>query len=218
MQALSRQARACALVLGSLFAAGSSLAATVAGELFDVSYDDTGFPAGSGFSLVAPDTVRFTLRGDGDITVGPTPDSIETDSASDSLGFTLLPKAGITVSGVQMFVTGSFDNPTESATLTYSESLAAAGASDGDAVSLGVFTSGALPSGSEVSFAGTTLPVAVSFSYLLNGFSSDPFVASTASLAYIDFRVAAVPEPETYALLLAGLGLTAAVARRRKAG
>jgi hypothetical protein len=31
-----------------------------------------------------------------------------------------------------------------------------------------------------------------------------------------NLQVAAVPEPETYAMLLAGLGLVGAIARRRK--
>jgi hypothetical protein len=32
----------------------------------------------------------------------------------------------------------------------------------------------------------------------------------------VNFDVAAVPEPETYAMLLAGLGMLGAVARRKK--
>ncbi len=32
----------------------------------------------------------------------------------------------------------------------------------------------------------------------------------------VNFNVTAVPEPETYAMLLAGLGLVGAIARRRK--
>ncbi len=32
----------------------------------------------------------------------------------------------------------------------------------------------------------------------------------------VGFGVSAVPEPETYAMLLAGLGLVGAIARRRK--
>lgn len=44
-------------------------------------------------------------------------------------------------------------------------------------------------------------------------------IYSTGGVDYVfvdNFRVAAVPEPETYAMLLAGLGLMASVARRRK--
>jgi hypothetical protein len=37
------------------------------------------------------------------------------------------------------------------------------------------------------------------------------------SLSVTDVAVAAVPEPETYAMLLAGLGMMGAIARRRKA-
>lgn len=52
----------------------------------------------------------------------------------------------------------------------------------------------------------------------------NPYAGGTAfyqgaeqSAADFRFRVNAVPEPETYAMLLAGLGLMGAVARRRKA-
>lgn len=42
-------------------------------------------------------------------------------------------------------------------------------------------------------------------------------VAGVSSLQVSNLQVTAVPEPETYALLLAGLGLVGAVARKRRA-
>lgn len=51
----------------------------------------------------------------------------------------------------------------------------------------------------------------------------NPYAGGTAFYSGVEqpsdwrFRVNAVPEPETYAMLLAGLGLMSAVARRRKA-
>ncbi len=47
------------------------------------------------------------------------------------------------------------------------------------------------------------------------------FGGTTATSAYgvsVSLNVAAVPEPETYALMLVGLGLTGLVARRRHHG
>jgi hypothetical protein len=43
-----------------------------------------------------------------------------------------------------------------------------------------------------------------------------PWCSWTATLKSYTYDVAAVPEPETYAMLLAGLGLVGAIARRRK--
>ncbi len=58
----------------------------------------------------------------------------------------------------------------------------------------------------------------------LSSTSSTPFTveifgtASAKSLYSGELQVTAVPEPETYALMLAGLGAVGFVARRRKAG
>ena len=52
--------------------------------------------------------------------------------------------------------------------------------------------------------------------------SSTPFAyilatyADTGNMGLLGYEVASVPEPETYAMMLAGLGLVGAVARRRK--
>jgi hypothetical protein len=52
--------------------------------------------------------------------------------------------------------------------------------------------------------------------YSQSGFGNNTFtLASNGTLTYTA-AVAAVPEPETYALMLAGLGLVGVVARRRK--
>ena len=42
--------------------------------------------------------------------------------------------------------------------------------------------------------------------------------ANLAGLGYDDFRLAPVPEPETYALMIAGLAFVGALARRRRIG
>jgi hypothetical protein len=59
-------------------------------------------------------------------------------------------------------------------------------------------------------------------------YTGSHFYANTSSLNFpgspasdrqymtVNFDVAAVPEPETYAMLLAGLGMLGAVARRKK--
>lgn len=52
------------------------------------------------------------------------------------------------------------------------------------------------------------------FSFAYGGAHSDQFYLSSMSVS--SASVAAVPEPETYALMLAGLGLTGWIARRRR--
>ena len=47
--------------------------------------------------------------------------------------------------------------------------------------------------------------------------SNTPGVGKFSNLSVSDVAIAAVPEPESYAMLLAGLGLMGAIARRRKA-
>ncbi len=247
--------RALAVLTMSVLAAMAPLAVaapvTLTGTQFDLSYDNAGFMFQTGefynpdtmtyepfyeqlggFSIVAPDRIRYSLRPQevffdsstasativpgGQVEVGGF--ALSSDSASDAQSFNLLPKAGFSALSVQMLALGSFDNPTESATLTYSESVAAGGDSAGLALSLGVFSSGALPSGSTAAFAARNTPFGVSFGFTVDGVSSDLFVNSTASVSYVDFLVSSVPEPATWGMLLGGLAVLGAGLRRRRVG
>jgi hypothetical protein len=57
----------------------------------------------------------------------------------------------------------------------------------------------------------------VTFSSDATDISSVQFVSTGISMEVANFAVSAVPEPETYALMLGGLGLVGFMARRRKA-
>ena len=113
-----------------------------------------------------------------------------------------------------MTAIGTFANPTEDASLLYSESLMAGGDSDSNGLSLGIFSSGDLPSFLETMFPETGSPVDVDFEFELEGQSSDPVEISFATINRIDFKIDVVPEPNSGILI--GMLLTAAVLRRRQ--
>ena len=74
----------------------------------------------------------------------------------------------------------------------------------------------------QVSFQGAAIPVGATSVFLELNTAVGPLLDGRADAVFIDdvqltLHTAAVPEPETYALLLAGLGLVAAIARRRRA-
>jgi hypothetical protein len=84
--------------------------------------------------------------------------------------------------------------------------------------SLGTFTNfGANPSGMKwVNNSVTWLATTSSAQITLLGSSANSSSTTLIGLDNVSFT-AAVPEPETYALMLAGLGMVGAIARRRKA-
>lgn len=74
----------------------------------------------------------------------------------------------------------------------------------------------------QVSFQAGAIPAGTKAVYLLMNTAVGPLLDGRVNAVYIDdiqlsLTTAPVPEPETYALLIAGLGVVAAVARRRRA-
>lgn len=74
----------------------------------------------------------------------------------------------------------------------------------------------------QISFQAAAIPVGTTTVFLEIGTGVGPLLDGRANAVYIDdvqlsLTTAPVPEPETYALLMAGLGLVAAVSRRRRA-
>ncbi|MFG6439596.1 PEP-CTERM sorting domain-containing protein [Roseateles sp. LKC17W] len=74
----------------------------------------------------------------------------------------------------------------------------------------------------QISFQAAAIPTGAKAVYLLLNTAVGPLQDGRVNAVYIDdvqltLTTAPVPEPETYALLIAGLGVVAAVARRRRA-
>ena len=65
-------------------------------------------------------------------------------------------------------------------------------------------------------FAAETLNLGFNARYVQFALNSN-YGDSYSGLSEVKFFTSAVPEPETYAMFLAGLGLMGAIARRRKA-
>ena len=75
---------------------------------------------------------------------------------------------------------------------------------------------------SEISFQTGAIPVGTTAVFLEINTAVGPLLDGRINAVYVDdvqlaLHTAAVPEPESYALLLAGLGVVVAIARRRRA-
>ena len=84
----------------------------------------------------------------------------------------------------------------------------------GSAISTGSWT--------QISFQGAAIPTGTTAVMLEINTAVGPLIDSRVNAVYIDdvqlaLHTAAVPEPETYALLMAGLAVVGAIARRRRA-
>lgn len=90
-------------------------------------------------------------------------------------------------------------------------------ARDGDGNSLGSFNFTDIP---DSSFLGTTAEDSFFGVQFAGGIKSITIANSSGGIEidHIQYGIAPVPEPETYGMLLAGLGLMGFVARRRKSG
>lgn len=125
-------------------------------------------------------------------------------STSDSTGagyLTLTPAAGYKVT-LNSFFLGSYQGVDRGSSYSV-DNLATAGLdlSSGDIV---------------VGSAGLTVtPALTSSKGIVIAFGPSAY---NVGINYVNFNVTPVPEPETCAMLMAGLGLLAAVARRRKTG
>jgi hypothetical protein len=74
----------------------------------------------------------------------------------------------------------------------------------------------------QISFQAAAIPVGTTSLFLEINTAVGPLLDGRPNAVYVDdlqftLHTAAVPEPETYALLIAGLGVVGAIARRRRA-
>ena len=166
-------------------------------------------PAGTEPGINPTDPFEI-IPGDG-FTLGGT-GSFDTRNIDNAVDFRIVPKNGVRFEGLGATTNGSFDNPTEDASILFDESLSAAGASDTTGLSLGIFTSGLLPSGLDLTFAATAAPIEATYTVGLTAVSSS-FEVSAAQIGEVDFVLTPVPEPASAALVVAGL---IAIGRRRR--
>ena len=59
-------------------------------------------------------------------------------------------------------------------------------------------------------------PTAQNFDFWINDVSITPGLIAGVTGSILDVTVSAIPEPETYAMMLAGVGLVFGIARRRR--
>jgi hypothetical protein len=205
---------------------GNALAATIDTGSYTVSYDDSQFGgisgwwwsgSNQGFSFNIPQTVNV--------------DNTQETATFSLPSFTITPDAGYSLSGPIDLKIGSLGMAAynASASADFSGSFLV----DGNTVSIGTpvltpntsTTSGVYTVGSLTLESNTDLPGFNSLSLnkgLLTLSASGEFATvfsnggNTPSQFAISLVVTPVPEPETYAMMLAGLGLLGFMAKRRK--
>lgn len=132
-------------------------------------------------------------------------EAIDTDTFAFTLGSGILTNKGA--------LNASISGPVSAGLLNFTFSDLFTGTSVGNGQNLGEFTSYAVLG----SFAGSVFtPFTLGGAYdLILGFNDGLRVDGDYDDMVVGLRVAAIPEPETYALLLAGLGAIGFVSRRR---
>jgi len=111
---------------------------------------------------------------------------------------------------------GLFDD-TYAFTLGTASSLTATFASSGVRGALTLFNADDTPTAFSWGVGGPSFSVSDTFALTAGSYYYAVSGRSTGAYSLTSTAVAAIPEPETYAMLLAGLGIVAFVARRRRA-
>lgn len=206
---------AAALLLSS--AAGAmAVQVVVVGVRFDIVYDTTetgkyGVPSfGAGNTIVwnAP-TVPFVA--------GPP------STFSATTKFKLVAHTGVTLTGITYAESGTYKKPTSSGLVSASGTVQMAGLLPPAATFTANFNTGALPvtgaatnpwaaSTGLVALPTATTGVTLTFTDSLKAIGGSTAITQTGS----SLVVTAVPEPETYALMLSGLFVVGFLARRRR--
>lgn len=205
-----------AFALLAAFAAAQAQAATLSNDAFSISYSDQltqfGTPSLIGNTLVFnPTALKATAFGG----------AFDLNTATFS--FTVSANTGYQINGLNLFESGgSYQSGNAFAKATGQLIVSTIGnapqihstsfsALAGDGVSTWTGNASINPS-SALSSASITLN-----NYLVAGSTGlGSFATINKGNTQIGFSVAAVPEPESYAMFLAGLGIVGAVARRRR--
>jgi len=182
----------------------------------------------AGYTITGPDTIRYLLPPEdihqtdpwtfevipgGQVEVGGHALSTDNDSALGT--FQIIPTGGAAIDGITMTVHGNYSNPVEDASILYTEQITAGGDTGSQGYSLGIYSSGNLPTGSAASFAGTLSPIDVDFEVTLDATSSSFWDTSHAQISSIEFAVHRVPEPSSLVVALAGLALLGTWRRKK---
>ncbi|WP_374511673.1 PEPxxWA-CTERM sorting domain-containing protein [Niveibacterium sp.] len=215
---------AAVAVIGS--AAASAAVTTLDGKGFDVSFNGSTFGAGA-ISLSADgksvlfDTDALSaiaVKGDNDI-------------AFDALNFSITLDSGYTFKSLEMSQSGDYQLLKKNSEVfaSLSSAVSIAGVAKSAAYKTAVFDLDGVKSGanswslsSTYNLAGTPYATASKLNvWALSLLSADAAKSGFASIAAHDYSLqvmtAAVPEPEQWALMLAGIGMVGAIARRRSA-